>query len=180
MNQGSQRQLFANGDNATVECSRVFPHPITPANKSLRGSRGPEAGVRGIPSPFIKIYERGRDTPHPSLRPLLPRKDSSAGLVGYDFDNNRRRHMKRAKFGEVIRIVARRSAQRLVGAALALLLFTHNGAADSSLLPYGMSTRVAPAPYLRMPHLAGGKIPPLLSQTGAFSDTRRLVPAPGL
>jgi hypothetical protein len=26
-----------------------------------------EAGVRGIPSPFIKIYERGRDTPHPGL-----------------------------------------------------------------------------------------------------------------
>jgi hypothetical protein len=23
--------------------------------------------VRGIPSPFIKIYERGRDTPHPGL-----------------------------------------------------------------------------------------------------------------
>jgi hypothetical protein len=32
--------------------------------------------VRGIPSPFIKIYKRGRDTPHPSLLPLLPmRKD---------------------------------------------------------------------------------------------------------
>src|ERR1700678_4229326 len=43
----------------------------TPPNKSLRGSRGPEAGVRGIPSAFIKIYERGRDTPHPSLLPLL-------------------------------------------------------------------------------------------------------------
>jgi hypothetical protein len=28
-----------------------------------------EAGVRGIPSPFIKIYERGRDTPHASLWP---------------------------------------------------------------------------------------------------------------
>jgi hypothetical protein len=37
--------------------------------------------VRGIPSPFIKIYERGRDTPHPSLRPLLPRKDLFAGLL---------------------------------------------------------------------------------------------------
>jgi hypothetical protein len=33
-----------------------------------------EAGVRGLPSPFIKIYERGRETPHPSLCPLLPRK----------------------------------------------------------------------------------------------------------
>jgi hypothetical protein len=29
--------------------------------------------VRGIPSPFIKIYERGRDTPHPSLWPLYYR-----------------------------------------------------------------------------------------------------------
>src|SRR5580692_5464248 len=48
----------------------------SPANKSLRGSRGPEAGVRGLPSPFIKIYERGRETPHPSLLPLVPqRKD---------------------------------------------------------------------------------------------------------
>src|ERR1700722_12270820 len=49
--------------------------PSGPANESFRGSRGPKAGVRGIPSPFIKIYERGRDTPHPSLLPLLPRID---------------------------------------------------------------------------------------------------------
>src|ERR1700729_3908580 len=41
--------------------------PSTPSNKSLRGSRGPEAGVRGIPSPFINLDERGRDTPHPSF-----------------------------------------------------------------------------------------------------------------
>ena len=45
----------------------------------------------GIPSPFIKIYERGRDTPHPSLLPLLPpRKDfldeaARALLVGVEF-----------------------------------------------------------------------------------------------
>jgi uncharacterized repeat protein (TIGR03806 family) len=88
--------------------------------------------------------------------------------------------MKRAEFGEIIRIVARLSAQRLVGGALALLLFAHNAGADSSLPAYGMSARVAPPPYLRMPHLAGGKIPALLSQTGAFSDTRNLVPARGL
>jgi hypothetical protein len=31
--------------------------------------------VGGIPSPFIKIYERGRDTPHPSLGPLSARND---------------------------------------------------------------------------------------------------------
>ena len=29
----------------------------------------------GIPSPFIKIYERGRDTPHPSLGPQSARND---------------------------------------------------------------------------------------------------------
>src|ERR1700678_3191409 len=34
-----------------------------------------EGGVKGIPSPFIKIYERGRDTPHATLCPLLPCKD---------------------------------------------------------------------------------------------------------
>jgi len=37
-----------------------------------------EVGVRGLPSPFIKIYERGRETPHPDLRPLRPRY---AGLL---------------------------------------------------------------------------------------------------
>src|ERR1700731_721583 len=45
-----------------------------PANKSLRGSRGPKAGVRGIPSPFINLDKRGRDTPHPSLLPLVPKR----------------------------------------------------------------------------------------------------------
>ena len=50
----------------------------------------------------------------------------------------------------------------------------------SEPLPYGLSTRIAPAAYLRMPQLAGGKMPPLLSQTGAFSDTRGLVPSQGL
>src|SRR6202789_3408742 len=34
-------------------------------NNPLRADRGPEAGVRAIPSPFIKIYERGRDSPYP-------------------------------------------------------------------------------------------------------------------
>jgi hypothetical protein len=32
--------------------------------------------VRGIPFPFINLDERERDTPHPSLLPLVPmRKD---------------------------------------------------------------------------------------------------------
>src|SRR5579863_6301612 len=37
--------------------------------------------------------------------------------------------------------------------------------------------RTAAKPYLNMPSRADGKIPPLLSQTGAFSDTRHLIPA---
>jgi hypothetical protein len=37
--------------------------------------------VRGIPSPFIKIYERGRDTPHPSLCALLPSKEFFDGIL---------------------------------------------------------------------------------------------------
>ena len=52
------------------------------------------------------------------------------------------------------------------------------GAAELS--PYGLAQRVAPAAYLKMPHSADGKIPPLLSQTGAFSDTRNLIPSKGL
>src|ERR1700678_383222 len=52
-------------------------------SKSLRSDRGPEAGVRGIPSPFINLDERGRDTPHPSFLPLLPmRKDLLARPLG--------------------------------------------------------------------------------------------------
>src|ERR1700677_1060359 len=43
--------------------------------KSLRGSRAPKAGVRGLPSPFINLDERGRETPHPTLLPLLLKRE---------------------------------------------------------------------------------------------------------
>jgi uncharacterized repeat protein (TIGR03806 family) len=46
--------------------------------------------------------------------------------------------------------------------------------------PYGLNTRIVPKPYLRMPHAADGAIPALLSQTGAFKDTRTLTPGEGL
>ena len=46
--------------------------------------------------------------------------------------------------------------------------------------PYGLEERVAPPPYLNMPHRSDGKMPLLLSQTGAFSSTRGLVPRKGL
>jgi hypothetical protein len=49
---------------------------LVPRQKSLSAEQEwREAGVRGIPSPFIKIYERGRDTPHASLPPLLRVKE---------------------------------------------------------------------------------------------------------
>ena len=38
--------------------------------------------MRGIPSPFINLDERGRDTPHPSLHPLLPQKGFLDEILG--------------------------------------------------------------------------------------------------
>ena len=46
--------------------------------------------------------------------------------------------------------------------------------------PYGMATRIAAKAYLNMPQRADGRIPPLLSQTGAFRDTPNLAPGEGL
>jgi uncharacterized repeat protein (TIGR03806 family) len=78
-------------------------------------------------------------------------------------------------------ITTRKYPARLAVAAATLACASMTWA-DSALeaLPYGLSTRTAPAAYLRLPHLASGKMPPLLSQTGAFSDTRALVPGKGM
>jgi len=46
--------------------------------------------------------------------------------------------------------------------------------------PYGLTTRLAPPPYLRMPPRADGRLPLRLSQTGAFSDARNQVATLGL
>lgn len=46
--------------------------------------------------------------------------------------------------------------------------------------PYGLHARITPPAYLQMPRRADGKIPALLSRTGVFADTRRLIPAAGL
>jgi uncharacterized repeat protein (TIGR03806 family) len=46
--------------------------------------------------------------------------------------------------------------------------------------PYGLASRIETQPFLHMPPLADGKVPLLLSETGAFSDTAKMVPSPGL
>src|SRR6202041_2531744 len=54
----------------------------SPANKSLRGSRAAEAGVGGLPSPFLNLEEGGREPPTTSLLPLmLMRKDFLAEVL---------------------------------------------------------------------------------------------------
>jgi uncharacterized repeat protein (TIGR03806 family) len=45
---------------------------------------------------------------------------------------------------------------------------------------YGIASRHAPHAWLHMPSRADGPIPKRLSQTGAFADTRDLIPAAGL
>ncbi|MEA3174554.1 MAG: hypothetical protein QOF42_1965, partial [Gammaproteobacteria bacterium] len=53
-------------------------------------------------------------------------------------------------------------------------------ASANSAAAYGIPTRVEPLRCLKMPALATGAIPKLLSQTGAFSDTARMTPSNGL
>jgi uncharacterized repeat protein (TIGR03806 family) len=53
-------------------------------------------------------------------------------------------------------------------------------AVSSTVSPYGLASRAAPRAYLNMPQRADGKLPMLLSETGAFRDTRNLIPAAGL
>jgi uncharacterized repeat protein (TIGR03806 family) len=45
---------------------------------------------------------------------------------------------------------------------------------------FGLNTRPCATPYLQMPKTATGEFPRLLSQTGAFADTRTLTPSDAL
>src|ERR1039458_7407132 len=45
---------------------------------------------------------------------------------------------------------------------------TARAESGASPRPYGLTERSAPPPYLNMPHRSDGKMPLLLSQTGAF------------
>ena len=71
------------------------------------------------------------------------------------------------------------AASSLLGAPRLALHAALTSSADSAAR-YGLDARIAAHPYLRMPATADGKIPPLLSQTGAFKDTRNLVPSDAL
>lgn len=80
--------------------------------------------------------------------------------------------------------VLKKAIQRMnVSPAWLLLLFLSGAlfcpAAETSK-PYGLAVRPESKAYLSMPPLATGAFPPLLSQTGAFADTPRMVPGGGL
>jgi uncharacterized repeat protein (TIGR03806 family) len=69
-----------------------------------------------------------------------------------------------------------------LAAAAATLSGTPAARADSQREDprYGLTSRMAPRPYLSMPHDARGQMPLLLSRTGAFSNARKLIPSQGL
>jgi uncharacterized repeat protein (TIGR03806 family) len=76
---------------------------------------------------------------------------------------------------------AKRVSSLALVAMLTMAAFTatfvrSSRALNNSEQPYGLSARPISKPYLRMPQLASGKFPPLLSQTGAFENVRALTP----
>ncbi len=58
-------------------------------------------------------------------------------------------------------------------------VFCSVGQAQSAS-PFRLDSRVSSRPYLQMPAHSDGAIPQQLSQTGAFADTARMIPEPGL
>ena len=56
----------------------------------------------------------------------------------------------------------------------------HAASAAGGAAPYGLASRTITDAYLRMPHRGNEPMPALLSQTGAYTDTRNLIPAKGL
>ena len=71
----------------------------------------------------------------------------------------------------------------LLGLALCTLMIAaqvSRADSPSATAATGISSYLAPRAYLHMPAQIDGPLPLLLSQTGAFVDTARLVPNPGL
>lgn len=75
-------------------------------------------------------------------------------------------------------IVDRIGSKAAPGIGFALLFMALSSCSRTA--PYGLEARIATRPYLRMPQEVSGKIPPLLSQTGVFSDTAKRIVNPGL
>jgi uncharacterized repeat protein (TIGR03806 family) len=74
-----------------------------------------------------------------------------------------------------------RAGSRVAWWLMAGLSFLFPLAAPSdSIEPYAISARVAAHPYLNMPSRPDGRMPKLLSETGAFKDTAHLVPSDAL
>jgi len=70
-------------------------------------------------------------------------------------------------------------AKTFIWAALTLSTTVGISSASSSNA-YGLASQPRAKPYLQMPMQADGALPHLLSQTGAFTDTRNLQPSEAL
>ena len=69
---------------------------------------------------------------------------------------------------------------RLKAANASLVILLAAVASCTRTAPYGLDSRIPTKPYMQMPSEAGGQLPLLLSQTGAFSNTARRIPSAGL
>src|SRR5271169_186180 len=75
----------------------------------------------------------------------------------------------------------RSKAASTAGLALALAAAIQSCALPAPMVrPSGLTSRIETQAYLHMPPLADGKVPLLLSETGVFSDTAKLIPSAGL
>jgi uncharacterized repeat protein (TIGR03806 family) len=78
------------------------------------------------------------------------------------------------------RWLARLPAGLLAAIACALMVTGSVARTAVDEAPYGLSVRHPTKPYLNMPQTSHGRMPALLSRTGAFSDLRNLTVTPGL
>src|ERR1700729_2765957 len=113
--------------------------------------------VNRAPSRSLRLHDMERPDPSTTEQSRRVRLRSFAGLRG------------------TAAIVA-----KLVLAACCAGAGVSLAAQASSAAPYGLAARHAARAYLNMPNSSKGRIPRLLSQTGAFSDVRTLTPSEGL
>lgn len=68
----------------------------------------------------------------------------------------------------------------LLAAFAGVVAAQHSHFAAETSAPFGLESRPDSKPFLNMPELGRGVLPPRLSQTGAFKDVRTMTPAAGL